>query len=65
MGGVDDKLRGVVCNVDDKLWVEVGVTALDVNVLVVFGVEEEEGEKGFPVVVPTSLVVNPKNKDLL
>ena len=62
MGGVDDKLWGVVCNVDDKLWVEVDVTALDVNVLVV---EEEEGEKGFPVVVPASLVVNPKNKDLL
>ena len=64
MDGVDDKLWGVVCNVDDKLWVEVDVTALDVNVLVVFGVEEE-GEKGFPVVVPASLVVNPKNKDLL
>ena len=62
MGGVDDKPWGVVCNVDDKLWVEVDVTALDVNVLVV---EEEEGEKGFPVVVPASLVVNPKNKDLL
>ena len=59
MGGVDDKLWGVVCNVDDKLWVEVDVTALDVNVLVV------EGEKGFPVVVPASIVVNPKNKNLL
>jgi hypothetical protein len=45
------------------------VTALDVNVLVVFDVEEEEGKKGVPVGVSTSLVVatvvNPKNKDLL